>query len=526
MKSFLSFKSKSIISGALLIASFSLLSRLLGILRARIFAQDFGASTNLDIFYLSFRIPDLIFAILTLGGASSVLIPILSELIYKKREDQEKINKLISSSINLILLFVLVLMIVIILTLPYSINYTAPGLDNESKQKAIILTTIMLIQPLFLVVSDLFSSILQVHKIFISYSLAPVLYNIGIITGALFFTKVFGIYGLGIGVALGGFLHMLIHTFFFSKVGFKYRLNINFKDENLKQIIKLSLPRSIGLLLFQLNFLIINSLASKLGEGYVSILNYSFDIEYVPYGILGIAFATSSFAYLSQINALEDRQKFIATFLKSITQALYFIVPVTFIFFILREEIVKVLLFIGKFNAEHVRLTSKFIAITIFSIPFQALIPLFTKSFYAIKNTAIPIIVNGASLLITSFLAYYLGFILNYGFWGLAVALMFSGIINVAIYLIFIKHKIKGFKLMSLFYNVIKILIPTLFMSSFGYLLNLYLKDFLSNTIFEILIRGITIGGLSLIFYLVFSYFTKIEEALKIMQGLKKLVRK
>lgn len=525
MKSVFSLKSKTVLSGALLIAFFSLVSRLLGIIRARLFALNFGASNDLDIFYLSFRIPDLVFAILMLGGASSVLIPILSELIYQKRQVPEKINRLISNSINFILSFVAIIILLTLASLPKLVHLIAPGLDEASKHKVIILTIIMLAQPLFLILSDLFSSILQVHKIFISYSLAPVLYNLGIITGAALFAKYFGIQGLAMGVVLGSFLHMLIHAFFFKRVNFRYSLHWNLKDENLQKIIKLSLFRSLGLLFFQLNFVVINSLASRFGEGYVSILNYAFDVEYIPYGIIGIAFATSSFAYLADLNSSQQRQEFALTLNKSLTNALFFILPLVFIFFILREEIVRVLLFIGKFEEKDVLITSNFIGITIFAVPFQSMIPLLTKAFYAIKNTIVPIIANGVGLSITLTLTFYLGFYLNLGFWGLAYAIIASGIINACLALILLKVKLPQFNFQLFISQISKKVLSSILMSAAGFVLNAYFKHFLNFNILAIFIRGLIIGGLSLFVYLAINFLLKNEETLKLYEKIKYILK-
>ncbi len=525
MKSIFSLKSKNVLSGALLIAFFSLVSRLLGIIRARLFAQNFGASIDLDIFYLSFRIPDLVFAILMLGGASSVLIPLLSELIYQKKQTTEKINKLISNSINFILSFVVVIILLTIVSLPKLVHLIAPGLDETSKHKVIILTIIMLAQPLFLVLSDLFSSILQVHKIFISYSLAPALYNLGIITGAAFLAKYFGIQGLALGVVLGSFFHMMIHTLFFRRVGFNYSLHWNLKDKNLQKIIKLSLFRSLGLLFFQLNFLIINSLASHFGEGYVSILNYAFDIEYIPYGIIGIAFATSSFAYLADLNSNQQRHKFALTLNKSLNNALFFILPLVFIFYVLRTEIVRVLLFIGKFEEKDVLITSNFIGLTIFAVPFQSLIPLLTKAFYAIKNTKAPIISNGVSFAITLGLTFYLSFHLNFGFWGLAYAIIASGIINACLAFILLKAKLPQFNFGLFLQQISKILLSCLIMSITAIILNGYLQKFLNFNIMAVFVRGIIVSSLGLSIYLIINLILKKEEALQLYTKIKYMLK-
>lgn len=525
MKILFSFRSKSIVSGAILIAFFSFISRFLGVIRARLFAENFGASNELDIFYLSFRIPDLIFAILMLGGTSSILIPMLSELIFKKKLATEKINKLISNSINFTFSFVTLLILLTMVSLPKLAHLIAPTLDEQSQQKFVILTGIMLAQPLFLVLSDLFSSILQVHKIFISYSLAPALYNIGIIIGVAFLSKIFAIYGLAIGVVLGAFLHMIIHTFFLKQVNFKYFLYWNFRDKRLYKIMKLSLLRSLGLLFFQLNSVVINSLASRFGEGYVSILNYAFDIEYLPYGIIGIAFATSSFAYLSDLNSSKQRHQFALTLTKSLHNALFLILPLVFIFYILREEIVRVLLYIGKFEEKDVLIASKFIGITIFAVPFQSLVPILTKAFYAIKNTRVPIIINGVSLLITVAVSFYLSFYLRLDFWGLAYGILVSTIINALLGFILLKTKLPSFNFKIFITQMAKMLISSIIMALVSFILNIYFKKFLNFNISAIFIRGMISAIFSLLVYLAVNFMLKNEQTLKIYDKIKYILK-
>jgi len=223
---------RSILNAAFLVASLGLVSRFLGLIRDRILASKFGAGDVLDIYYAAFKIPDLIFNLLILGALSAAFIPVFTALI-SKNEDEEA-WKLVNKFISLAGLILVLSITILFIFAPTMVDLIAFGFNDEKRMSVVILTRIMLFSPLLLGFSGILGGILNSYKKFFFYSLAPIFYNVGIIIGVLFFVEMFGYVGLGYGVILGAFSHLLIQVPEVIRCGLKFKLDFKFKDNNLK----------------------------------------------------------------------------------------------------------------------------------------------------------------------------------------------------------------------------------------------------------------------------------------------------
>ena len=210
----------TVIGGAFLIAFFSFLSKLFGLIRERLIAGNFGASELSDIYYSAFRLPDLIFNTFVLGAFTSAFIPVFQKVWFKSKEDG---NVLANSVINAFMLFIGFLVVVAIIFAPQIMPYITPGFQAWQLDQVVDLTRIMLIAVLFFVVSTVMGGILNSWKRFFSFSLAASLYNIGIIIGILYFYPRFGLIGLAWGVLLGAVMHLLAQLPEMIKNGWHYQ---------------------------------------------------------------------------------------------------------------------------------------------------------------------------------------------------------------------------------------------------------------------------------------------------------------
>jgi putative peptidoglycan lipid II flippase len=425
----------SITVAAILVALSSLLSRLLGVYRDRILAGQFGAGEILDSYYAAFRVPDLIFNLLVLGALSAGLIPIFTNLIKDFKGtvtnlfglENTEAWRLINNILNLILIVLAFVSVLgIIFAEPLIKHFIAPGFSVELQEKTVILSRIMFLSPILLAVSSIFSGILQSFKRFFVYSLAPIMYNIGIIIGALFFVPAFGIYGLAWGVVLGALLHMLIQLPTVFSLGYKYVPILDLADKNLKKILKMMVPRTLTLAVSQLNLVVVTAIASGLAVGSLTIFNLANNLQYFPIGIFGVSFAIAVFPALSA--AAFDNKKMVANFSLTIRQILFFIVPSTVLLLVLRAQIVRVILGSGSFSWENTVLT--FNALGFFSISLfaQATIPLLIRVFYARSDSRTPFIIGLLSVVVNLILAFYFSAQLGVG--GLALAFSVANIFN------------------------------------------------------------------------------------------------
>jgi putative peptidoglycan lipid II flippase len=424
-------KVNSIAVAAVLVAASSLVSRLLGILRDRILAGQFGASSQLDIYYAAFRIPDLLFNLIVLGALSAGFIPIFSGLIKdfkdpKNTSENSEAWTLASNVINILSVFLVFLSVIgMIFALPL-VKLITPGFSDTAQLATANLTRIMFLSPLFLGISGVLGGILQSFRRFFIYSLAPILYNLGIIVGALFFSKEWGLNGLAYGVVLGAFLHMAIQIPAVKILGYQHSWKINWRDAATLRIGKLMIPRTMSLAITQIDLLVTTIIASGLAVGSLSIFNLANNLQSFPVGIFGVSFAIAAFPALSQ-NAF-DLKKLEVNFSSTLRQILFFVIPATVFLITLRAQIIRVILGTGAFNWENTILSMNTLAFFAISLFAQASIPLLVRVFYARHNSKTPFYLGIFTVAADIILCLLLSKVM--GVAGLALAYSISSILN------------------------------------------------------------------------------------------------
>jgi putative peptidoglycan lipid II flippase len=439
LKRFFDGKSQSIITAAVIIALANLASRVLGLLRDRILAGEFGAGTDLDIYYAAFRIPDLVFNLIVMGALSAGFIPVFCQYL-SKLDGNKRAWRLVNNVLNTGFLLLVILSVILIIFTPPLIQLITPGFDQEQLAKTADLSRIMFLSPLLLGISSLLGGILQSFKRFFAYSLAPVLYNVGIIIGALFFVNIWQLKGLAYGVVLGALLHLLIQLPSCLKLGFRYQPLIDLASQGLRKIGKMMIPRTLALAIAQINLLVITIIASTLSAGSITIFNLANNLQFFAVGFFGISLAVAAFPTLSEYAGEQNQEKFIKTFSSTSREILFFMIPVTVIFLTLRAQIVRVVLGSGRFDWQDTILTFQTLGYFSISLFAQALIPLVARAFFAFHNTVTPFVIGLMSALVNILLCYLLAPI--YGVAGLALAFSLSSVMNLILLWVALRFKL------------------------------------------------------------------------------------
>ncbi len=426
IKKLINGKTGSITSAALILGVASLASKALGLLRDRILAGEFGAGRELDIYLAAFRIPDFIFNIVVIGALSAGFIPVFTKLISEKKE--QRAFRTANAVLNLLFIVLIFFCLLAIIFAPNLIHLLTPGFDSAKKEATVELTRIMFLSPIFLLLSSVIGGILQSYQRFFVYSLSPILYNLGIITGAIYFTELWGLKGLAWGVVLGSFLHFSIQLPIAIKLGFSYQWVIDIKDNGVRKIIRMMIPRTLTLFVVQFNLLVITIIASTLNEGSLVVFNFANNLQSFPLGLFAISFAIASFPILSSLSEKEKRNEFAKNLNIIIKQILFFIIPTSIFLIVLRAQIVRIILGWGKFDWQDTILTLNALQIFALSLFAQALIPLLSRAFWALHDAKTPFFAALISAVINLILAIVLS--KQFGISGLVGAFSVSAIIN------------------------------------------------------------------------------------------------
>lgn len=402
----INFRSQTITAAAFLIAVLSLVSRLLGMFRDRILAGEFGASADLDIYYAAFRLPDMVYNLFILGVVSAGLIPVLSGLINK--EDKSEAWRLVSGVMNILMVVVLLIAAGLWLGAPWLVPLLTPGFDLAQQSAVVHLSRIMLISPILLGLSAIVSAVLQSLRQFFAYALAPIFYNIGIIVGALYFVPWWGINGLAWGVALGAVLHLIIQMVPLFSTGYRYQFLFGWSDQSVRSVIALMGPRTLAIAIGQfilIAFTIAGSLASV---GGLTVFNLAYNIQSFPLGLFAISLAIAALPVLSALANEQKLEDFVTTLSTTARQIMFFVFPVSVIIYLLRAQIVRVVLGSGQFDWLDTRLTAAALGLFMIGLWAQSLYPLLLRAFYALHNTWTPLKLGAISIL-TNLAALALG---------------------------------------------------------------------------------------------------------------------
>ncbi len=507
----------SVIGGAVIIAFFSFLAKLFGLFRERLIAHNFGASASSDIYYAAFRLPDLIFNTLVLGALTSAFIPVFQKVWFK---DEKRGLILANSVLNFFLLFIGLLVIVALVYSPQIMPLITPGFSDWQLEQVVSLSRIMLLAVIFFVVSNIVGGILNSFKRFFSFSLAASFYNIGIIIGILFFYPAWGLTGLAYGVLLGAILHLVVQLPEVFKNGWRYQLTLKF-DKDFRQIIKLMLPRTIGLAASQINLVVITMIASTLAVGSIAVFNLANNLQSLPISLFAVSLAVAVFPTFTQAVSERNHQLFADNFSVSFRRILFLLIPVSVLVVILRAQIVRVILGSGAFGWQDTLNTAQalgFFAISMFA---QGLIPLLARGFYAYQDTKTPMSISIFSICLNIALSWYLAG--SFGVLGLALAFSISSIINMLLLYIMLNFYIKTIDNGKIFNSLFKIIVNSFLAGSVSYgALHLLSHWVDMHTFIGIFTQGTVAGLLGLIAYIFLGIVFRLDELEIVKKWLKK----
>ncbi len=540
IQKFLNSQAKSISSASLILAISYLVSACLGLVRDRLLAGTFGAGDELDAYYTAFTVPDFVSLILIFGAISAAAIPVFSGYLIKSKDEAWQY---FSKLLNVFLGFLIVVCIIFIIFTPAIISLMAPGFSGHKRELAIMLMRIMFLSPIILGASNMISGILQVFNRFLVTAFAPLLYNLGLIIGILFFVPKFGVVGLAFGVVLGGILHLLIQlpALFFS--GFKYKANFDYKDPGVVKTIKLMAPRSLGLGAGQLNTIATTAIASTLLSGSIAVFNLANNLSAIFINVVATSVSTASFPAMAMAFLKQENEEFLKKFSGIFRQIVFLVVPLSLLLLILRAQIVRVVLGVGKFDWADTKLTTACLGILALNLVAQALILFLSKTFYAAHNTKIPAIISGLtvafnialSLLLVKLVSLFPWFnfflqrilrldgVANIGVIALALAYTITAVLECSILLYMFYKKFPNLKTKEILDSLYKVLIASVIMVVVTFLIRNLLGNIVSlQTFWGILFQLVASGSIGAGTYAVATHMLKSPESRAIVDSFLK----
>ncbi|NQS88983.1 murein biosynthesis integral membrane protein MurJ [Patescibacteria group bacterium] len=488
-------RKKGVVRAAGIVGLGTLFSRITGLIRLQVIAYLFGYSIATDAFWIAFTLPNLFRGLLAEGALTTAFIPVFSEWLSNKGEKEAW--RLANNILNILFLLLIGMVVIGILLAPRYVPWIGIGFrDNPSQMSlAVLLTQIMWFFLFFISIAALVMAVLNCRGHFAFPAIAPVFFNVAVVICAFLFFQKWGIYGLALGVVIGGGAQLLIQVPYLIKKGFKYDFVLSFKDEGVKKIGKLILPAILGGVTLQINIVITRVFASTLTPGSISSLQYAMRLIQFPLGIFSIAVATAIFPRLSFLAAKGKKKELKNTVSLGMRMVFFLLIPSSLGLALIGKDIISLLFEHGAFIFRDTLITTQSLFYYCPGLFAMGGVMILTRAFYSLQDVFTP--------LKTSILTVCLNILLNFlligplKHRGLALATSLSMIANMSALFFLLRGKLGNIGGREIIYSLGKILTVTGGMGVGVYLLRFPFYNFfgLDSLINQILWVGVAIGA-------------------------------
>ncbi len=526
----------SVKSAALVLASSTLISALLGLFRDRLLNSYYLGTypTGIDAYTAAFTIPDFMFFILTSGALAVSFIPVFNQRL--ATGNKKSAWELSSSLLNLLAILTLITSILIMVFADPLIRYVvSPGLDESGMILAINMTRVIAINPFLFSIATVLTSVQQAVGRFVFYAFAPAIYNVGIIIGITWFTgginlfglQLFegGIMGVAIGVILGAIMQLIVALIGLFGLGMDYEFKIYWKNQGFRSILKLLPARSLDQGIDYVNGIVNTNLSSRMGVGAVRSFNQATALHQMPINLIGVALSTAFFPKLTEELGSGDKEEFYNTFRQALRTIIWIALPVAVIAFFARGYVVSFISNIGN-NDSNGTIASVLGMLTV-AIFARSVFHIASRGFYAFQDTKTPFVISivAVGLTILMSILFYLA---GWGVDGLGVAQSVGALIEVIILLYILQRRSRNALLDKKFWRAfLRMIFAAVITGCVAFSMTKFVPLMITDTSLVITIpKFLLIAAVSAIAYLLASYFLSLKEAMPVFRYIKKILFK
>ena len=438
---------RQIAKAATLVMALFVVSRVFGLVREMVVGALFGTSAAYDAYQAAARIPEMIFLVVAGGALGSAFIPAFAD--HMAKEDHAGAWRLASAIANLALIVLTVTAGLTAVFAPVLVRTViAPGFDPPQQALTARLLRLMLLSPIIFGVSGIVMGALNAHQHFLLPALAPSVYNLSIIGGALLLGPRLGVMGMAVGVVVGAALHLLVQVPGLMRYGARYIPTLGLDDPSVREVGRLMAPRVLGTAVIQLNFVVNNSLASMMDEGAVSAINYAWLLMMLPQGVFAQAVGTAAFPTFAEQVARGGRDEMRSTLVATLRAVFFLSIPATVGLLMLGRPLVGLLFERGAFEAGSTEAVTWALAFYALGLVGYAGLEIVARAFYALHDTLTPVWVGGLAMGLNVALSLTLPGVFGLVGWphhaGLALANSVAILLELVALLVLMQRRMNG----------------------------------------------------------------------------------
>lgn len=522
---------------ATILAGSTLLSSLLGFFRDRLLNSAYMPSENgalagypvgLDAYTAAFMVPDFMFAVLVSGALSVTFIPVFNERWVKG--NKQSAWQISSSMINFMALITMTASVLIIIFADPLMKYLiAPGLSESGHALAVSMMQVIAVNPFIFAVAAVIASIQQAVGRFMFCALAPMLYNVGIIIGTVWFTggvnlfgwQIFdgGIMGVALGVVLGSFLQLIVSAVGLAGLGFDYNFKIYWRNKGFRKVLSLLPARSVDQGMDYVVSLVEVNLASRLADGTVRAYQQALTLHMMPINLIGVAISNAAFPQLTE-HLGEGRNDLFQKDLRSLLRIIFWMaLPVSVVIFFTRGYVVHFIRNGGN------QLIAGILGCLVVAILFRTIYHMAARAFYARQDTKTPLYISIFSITLNIILAIVLSMVLKMGAYGLAWAQSTVAVLEVVVLLVVMNRQMPKLFDMTFVQAIFKMILAGIVTGVVCYIGVLVLPfRYHDDSFFSAFPKFVIISLVSFGAYAMASKWLKLPEIDPILARLKKVL--
>jgi putative peptidoglycan lipid II flippase len=377
--------------GALVLSILTFGYFVMGQLRNRVLANQFGLGAELDVYYVAFRIPEVALDVLVAAGLTAPFVPIFSAL---RRDDEAAANDFGRTVLTAAVLVMAVAMVVLALFAPAVAELVGGDLDAEGRRLYVDLLRINCVGQVLFAASIAVGEVLVANRRFAFYALAPIMYTAGIVGGTLVAGDSLGIYAPALGAVVGAAAHLGVRSIGTFQTSFRIRPQLRIRTAAFREFVRLMLPRMLSYPIDPILLTYFGVLALSFGTGSASALSFADDYRVVPVILIGQQFSLAVFPALSAAYADGDRRAFRAILVRNGVTIAALTIAGAVALGLVAPTLIDILLGGGAFGTDEVALTSALLIAFAPSIPLDSLSYPLSRALYATHNTSLQVVAS------------------------------------------------------------------------------------------------------------------------------------
>ncbi len=501
------------------------LSRVAGLVREIVAAGYFGVTGPMSAFTIAFQVPNLVRSLFADAAIQAAFVPVFTEQLEKG--NKKEAFRLASTLIFLVTLVLGAITAIFVLLAPLVMPIFAPGFEGEIKDLTITLSRILFPILIMLGTTGMVVGVLNSYDRFAAFAISPFFWNVAIIIVLVALAPMFPedkrIYAYAIGVLVGTAIQLAIPAWDLRNTPFRPKLEFSWSPE-VKRVLLLMLPVTISLGLINFNLLINSFFGTLVSEEAPAAIDKAFRIYMLPQGIFSVAVSTVVFPTLARFAARGEIDRLRATMANGMRQISLLLIPAAASILVLSEPMIRLVYQRGEFDASQTHIVAVALFWFAFSLPFNGLFLLQTRTFFSLQKPWTPTWISGVNLAITAIIAGLL--YKPFGTGGIVASTAIATAVSVGFQAMLLRRSqpegIGGIELTRFIRTVTKILLASACLAGVSYGVWYLLDDALGRGILGQIVSMMSALGAGAVVYFAAARAMRIEE----VEQLLNLVRR